>query len=68
LRMSAAAAAAALLRIAGYGVQGLASGNNAFWPLFYAIPLLGAVLALAIYADWMPRIFAPAGTATKENR
>jgi lipopolysaccharide export system permease protein len=54
LRMTAACAAAAALRIAGYGVQGLAAGSSVFWPLFYAVPLLGALAALAYYTGFLP--------------
>jgi lipopolysaccharide export system permease protein len=55
LRLILASLAAAGLRIAGYGVQGLASGNNAYCFLFYVIPLLGAVGAIAGFAATQPR-------------
>ena len=50
LRLTGACLAAAGLRIAGYGVAGLATGNTAFCILFYVWPLLGvfgAVLVLS---------------------
>jgi lipopolysaccharide export system permease protein len=63
MRMTAAAAAALSLRIAGYGVQGLASGDTAFCPLFYVIPLFGITAALAVYAGWAPKNLSVAGAA-----
>ena len=47
LRLTVAALAAAALRIAGYGVAGLASRHPELNVLFYLIPLLGAAAALA---------------------
>ena len=47
MRMTAAIAAAFMIRIAGYGVQGLATRDPALCVLFYLVPLLGAALALA---------------------
>jgi len=44
MRISIAIAAVVAVRIAGYGVQGLAVSNPAFCVLFYLIPLLGAGL------------------------
>lgn len=55
LRMTLAAVAAAALRIAGYGVQGLASGNNAYCFLFYVIPLIGALAAIVAFTKSQPR-------------
>ncbi|MDE1939195.1 MAG: LPS export ABC transporter permease LptF [Alphaproteobacteria bacterium] len=56
LRMTLACFAAAAVRIAGYGVQGLAENNQTFCLLFYIIPLLGALLALvALVADFSAR-------------
>lgn len=53
LRMTLACFAAAAVRIAGYGVQGLAESSQSFCLLFYLIPLLGAGLALiALVADF----------------
>ncbi len=46
LRLTLATLAAAALRIAGYGVQGLATRFPAFCALFYAIPLAGAAIAM----------------------
>jgi lipopolysaccharide export system permease protein len=46
LRLSFASVAAAGLRIAGYGVQGLAAHHPVFCALFYLIPLAGGLLAL----------------------
>jgi lipopolysaccharide export system permease protein len=57
LRMVAACAAVAVLRIAGYGAQGLASGNIAFCALFYAIPISGALAALAVLTGRAPRLW-----------
>jgi lipopolysaccharide export system permease protein len=48
LRLTGAVLAAALVRIAGYGVQGLAVGNPVFAVLFYLIPLLGAAAGLGV--------------------
>jgi lipopolysaccharide export system permease protein len=54
LRITLAAVAAALVRIAGYGVQGLAVRDPAFGILFYLIPLAGAAIALAVLAGFDP--------------
>jgi lipopolysaccharide export system permease protein len=54
MRLSMAAVAAALLRIAGYGVAGPASGHPVLFPLFYLIPLIGMGLALAVLAGKTP--------------
>ena len=56
LRMTAAWLAAALLRIAGYGAQGLAAGNSALCALFYIIPLAGTLAALAAFTGHVPRL------------
>ncbi len=55
LRITFAIVAVAAVRIAGYGVQGLAIGNPALNALFYAIPLIGAGLALGNLAGIDPR-------------
>jgi hypothetical protein len=60
LRITIATLAAAMVRIAGYGVQGLAVRNPAFGILFYLIPLAGAGVALAALAgvdplEWLHR-------------
>jgi lipopolysaccharide export system permease protein len=54
LRLAIAALAAAIVRIAGYGVQGLAVGSPSLVFLFYLIPLLGAAIALAALAGVRP--------------
>jgi lipopolysaccharide export system permease protein len=54
LRLALAALAAAIVRIAGYGVQGLAVGTPSLMFLFYLIPLLGAAIALAVLAGFVP--------------
>ncbi|HEY0281806.1 MAG TPA: LptF/LptG family permease, partial [Rhizomicrobium sp.] len=58
LRMTLASGAATGIRIAGYGVQGLAVSSPAICVLFYLIPLLGAGAALAILASGMPKTVA----------
>jgi lipopolysaccharide export system permease protein len=55
LRMTIASGAAAAIRIAGYGVQGLAVSSPALCVLFYLIPLLGAGAALAVLVGGFPR-------------
>lgn len=54
LRLALAALGAAIVRIAGYGVQGLAVGSPSLVFLFYLIPLLGAAIALAVLAGVNP--------------
>jgi lipopolysaccharide export system permease protein len=54
LRITLAAVAAAGLRIAGYGVQGLATHWPAMSILFYLIPLAGAVAATAMLMGFDP--------------
>jgi lipopolysaccharide export system permease protein len=54
MRIFAACAAATMVRVAGYGIQGLASSHPALCFLFYLVPLLGAGLALAALAGWNP--------------
>ena len=54
LRLALAALAAAVVRIAGYGVQGLAVSAPSLLFLFYAIPLLGAAIALSVLAGRNP--------------
>src|SRR3569832_1407342 len=48
LRISGAVAAFIAVRLAGYGVAGLAVNAPAVWPLFYLIPVLGSAAALAV--------------------
>ncbi len=57
LRITAAAIAAALLRIAGYGVQGLATHHPSLSVLFYLIPFVGAAGAVAMLAGFDPLAF-----------
>ncbi|MBV9542230.1 MAG: LPS export ABC transporter permease LptF [Alphaproteobacteria bacterium] len=54
MRLTGAIAAAVLIRIAGYGVQGLAVRDPSLNFLFYLIPLLGAAAALASLAGVQP--------------
>jgi lipopolysaccharide export system permease protein len=54
LRLSLAALAAALFRIAGYGLAGPAATQPVLDILFYAIPLLGAAGALAVMKGYGP--------------
>ena len=61
LRMTIAAVAAAGLRIAGYGVSGLAAGDPILCLLFYAIPLLGMAVAFAILMGDFPKLRATPG-------
>ncbi|MDR3527500.1 MAG: LPS export ABC transporter permease LptF [Rhizomicrobium sp.] len=55
LRMTLACSAAIGLRIAGYGVQGLAVSNTALCVLFYVFPLIGVVGALYFLWGGHPR-------------
>ncbi|HEX4081010.1 MAG TPA: LptF/LptG family permease [Rhizomicrobium sp.] len=52
LRLAVASLVAALLRIAGYGVVGIAARNPVFCALFYLIPLAAAGAALAQIAGF----------------
>ena len=52
LRLATAALGAAALRIAGYGVQGIAARNPLFCVLFYLIPLAAGTTALADIAGF----------------
>jgi lipopolysaccharide export system permease protein len=54
LRLTMASMAAAILRIAGYGVQGLAVSKPYAVVLFYVIPLAGSAAALAGLAGYNP--------------
>jgi lipopolysaccharide export system permease protein len=54
LRLALAALGAAIVRIAGYGVQGLAVGTPSLVFLFYLMPLLGAGIALTMLAGVDP--------------
>ena len=46
--------AAAMLRIAGYGVQGLATHHPVLCTLFYLIPLFGAGAAIVLLMGFDP--------------
>jgi lipopolysaccharide export system permease protein len=52
LRLAIASIGAAALRIAGYGVQGIAARNPLFCVLFYFIPLAAGVAAFADIAGF----------------
>jgi len=52
LRLAIASLIAAALRIAGYGVSGIAARNPVFCALFYLIPLAAACVALAQIAGF----------------
>ena len=54
IRISFAVAGAVAIRIAGYGVQGMAIRDPRLGVLFYLIPLIGAGLALASLAGVDP--------------
>src|SRR6185295_16677391 len=54
LRLTVASMAAAILRIAGYGVQGLAISKPYVVLLFYLIPLTGSAAAIAGLAGFDP--------------
>jgi lipopolysaccharide export system permease protein len=54
LRITMAVIAAAALRIAGYGVQGLGTHHPALCVLFYVIPLFGASVATAFLMGFDP--------------
>jgi lipopolysaccharide export system permease protein len=59
MRLTIASLAAAGLRIAGYGIMGLAQRNPPLVAVFYLLPLLGAAGAVAMLAgypaSWMAR-------------
>lgn len=54
MRLILASLAAIGLRLAGYGVAGAAQGHPALLPLFYAIPLGGALAAIIVLAGYSP--------------
>jgi lipopolysaccharide export system permease protein len=54
MRLTLASAAAAGLRIAGYGVAGMAQNDSALVPLLYILPLLGAAAAILVLAGFSP--------------
>lgn len=55
LRITMAVVAAAMLRIGGYGVQGLATHHPALCALFYLIPLFGTGVAIAFLMGFDPK-------------
>jgi lipopolysaccharide export system permease protein len=54
VRLTLASAAAAGLRVAGYGVVGIAQNNSALVPLFYILPLIGTTGAILVMAGFSP--------------
>ncbi len=54
VRLILASVAAAGLRVAGYGVAGIAQNNSALVPLFYILPLAGTVGAILVMAGFTP--------------
>ena len=61
LRMTAACFAAVGLRIAGYGMAGLAQSNTALCVLFYLLPLAGAAVAAWFLMGVHPKPGLPDG-------
>ncbi|MGH6889640.1 MAG: LptF/LptG family permease [Rhizomicrobium sp.] len=57
MRMVTVSVAAAALRIAGYGIQGLAVRHPIFCALFYLIPILAGAVALAEIAGFRFAVF-----------
>jgi lipopolysaccharide export system permease protein len=55
IRLTVASLLAAGLRIAGYGVTGLAQRNPPLVALFYLLPALGAAGAIIVLAGYSPR-------------
>jgi lipopolysaccharide export system permease protein len=56
LRLTVASLAAAGLRIASYGVMGLAQRHQAMVGIFYLLPLLGTAGAIALLAGYSPNV------------
>jgi lipopolysaccharide export system permease protein len=54
LRLTVASIGAAVLRIVGYGTQGLAARHPAYCVVLYLIPLLGAAAGAADLMGWTP--------------
>jgi len=54
MRLTIASMLAAGLRIAGYGVTGLAEPNSPLVALFYLLPALGTAGAIVVLAGYMP--------------
>ena len=59
MRLTGASLAAAALRIAGYGVAGPAASHPSLFGLFYAIPLIGVLLAWMVLMGWSPAAMRP---------
>ena len=58
LRLTVASLSAGMLRILGYGVQGIAARTPEFDVLLYLVPLLGAAASLFYISDYRPQWFA----------
>lgn len=58
LRLTMASLAAAGLRIAGYGVMGLAQRHTALVVAFYLLPAIGAAGAIIVLMGYSPRAIA----------
>ena len=54
MRLTVASFAAAGLRIAGYGVMGVAQHNPLLTSLFYLLPIIGGIGAIAVLAGYSP--------------
>jgi lipopolysaccharide export system permease protein len=54
MRLTVASLAAAGLRIAGYGITGLAQRNPPLVAIFYLLPALGAAAAIALLGGYTP--------------
>ncbi|MGA7714219.1 MAG: LPS export ABC transporter permease LptF [Rhizomicrobium sp.] len=65
LRITIATIAGAGLRIAGYGVAGLAASSPVLCLLFYFIPFVGALGALVALLGGFPRVGIRTGTMTE---
>jgi lipopolysaccharide export system permease protein len=65
LRITLAVIAAAMIRIAGYGMQGMATRHPALCALFYIIPLLAAGAATALLMGFDPRSLLRAGPSAE---
>jgi lipopolysaccharide export system permease protein len=56
MRLTGASLVAAGLRVAGYGVMGMAQRNPPLVALFYLLPALGAAGAIAVLAGYAPAL------------
>lgn len=52
LRLVSASVAVAALRVAGYGLQGIATNYPTLNVFFYVIPVVGAVVAILVFSDF----------------